>query len=458
MSELGNGTRGRDVTDARGPGSDADLHAQSVLDARLGRAPRDVLEATVVLEAWMGRPARNAMSSANQLIRPDGPPLRALSNVDPFARSEQNSVIAEGLTLVLLIISIAAWATPIRRELGPQALAHAIRFALPVAVALQWGLRSRYLGRPHGLGILARDGIRFWVLLLVLIDGPLLAFCGGWGFVAAMLIPIWVGGTVLTRRGWGLTYAGVLVLGTVALDLRISTYAVLSTVTALTLVMCWLAVRKQEPQTPDARPGSFSRAAGAALIGGIVGALMIADPSLGLGVHGAHPAVALLPSVIGSYWGGYYLWHFYEEVPRGLRGTSLHQASRVTLSDPAMSIFIGAMARLVGGTVILSLVVVSLGGVLGGTDDVSVFLAFGLVATVSMLIGMLESLSLYQAALLAAATALVVELAWPEIVHGHAPGAALAAGAAVGTLLSLPVLLSRLIRSGRVVATTLWIQ
>ena len=101
---------------------------------------------------------------------------------------------------------------------------------------------------------------------------------------------------------------------------------------------------------------------------------------------------------------------------------------------------------------------VSLGGVLGGTDDVSVFLAFGLRGTVSMLIGMLESLSLYQAALLAAATALVVELAWPEIVHGHAPGAALAAGAAVGTLLSLPVLLSRLIRSGRVVATTLWIQ
>ena len=53
-----------------------------------------------------------------------------------------------------------------------------------------------------------------------------------------------------------------------------------------------------------------------------------------------------MPSVIGSYWGGYYLWHFYEEVPRGLRGISLHQASRVSFSDPAMSIFIGAMARL----------------------------------------------------------------------------------------------------------------
>ena len=38
------------------PASD-DRYAEAVLDARLGREARDVLEATVVLEAWTGRPA-----------------------------------------------------------------------------------------------------------------------------------------------------------------------------------------------------------------------------------------------------------------------------------------------------------------------------------------------------------------------------------------------------------------
>ena len=36
----------------------AERYAEAVLDARLGRPARDVLEATVVLEAWTGRPAQ----------------------------------------------------------------------------------------------------------------------------------------------------------------------------------------------------------------------------------------------------------------------------------------------------------------------------------------------------------------------------------------------------------------
>ena len=121
-----------------------------MLEARLGRRARDILEATVVLEAWTGRPARSAMNAARGLVSIDGPPLRALSSSDPFADSERSSVLAEGLTLVLLIISIAAWAAPIRTHLGPTVLAHAIRVALPLAIAFQWGLRSRYLGGPRG--------------------------------------------------------------------------------------------------------------------------------------------------------------------------------------------------------------------------------------------------------------------------------------------------------------------
>jgi hypothetical protein len=196
----------------------------------------------------------------------------------------------------------------------------------------------------------------------------------------------------------------------------------------------------------------------AALIGGIVGILLVGDPSLAWGVHGVHPAIALLPSVIGSFWGGYYLWNFYDAVPRGLRGVSLKRAGRVALSDPAMSIFVGGVARLLTATVVLSAAVAAFSVLSRGTDALTVFVAFGCVGMVSMLIGMLEAFSLQSAALIAAAAALASELAWHALVHSRAPGAALAVGATVSVILTLAPLLDRLARSGSVLATTLWIQ
>ena len=108
-----------------------DAYAAAIVDARLGRPARDLLEATVVLEAWSGRSASAAMTAARGLIDLDGPPLKSTSKVDPTEDREQQSVLAEGITLVLLILSVAAWATPIRRQLGPGVLSHAILFRPP---------------------------------------------------------------------------------------------------------------------------------------------------------------------------------------------------------------------------------------------------------------------------------------------------------------------------------------
>ena len=434
----------------------SDAHAEAVVEARLGRPARDLLEATVVLEAWIGTPARAALSAARNLLDLEGPPLHARSNIEPAEDQEQRSVVAEGITLVLLILSVAAWAAPINKHLGPNVLTRAIRVALPIAVALQWGLRSRYLSRRDGLASLAHDGLIFCLLAILVIELPLVLI-PRWGPIAAMLVPVWVGGTVLTRRGWGLIYAAVLVLGTIALDRHQSPYVVLGALTAITLLMCLAAVLTRRSHT-DERAGSMSRALLAALLGCCIGVLLVADPSLGWGVHGVHPAVALLPSVIGSFWGGYYLWNFYEAIPQRLRGVPLNDASRAALTDPAMSIFVGALLRLLGATIVLSGVVIAIGGWTHGTDAVSVFVAFGCVGLVSLLLGLLESFALQRAALIAALAALAAELAWRYMVHAQVAGAALAVGAAVGVLLSLPPLVGRLARSGRVLATMLWIQ
>jgi len=449
-SELGN------LSQATVSADSDDEYAEAVLDARLGRDARDVLEATVVLEAWTGRPARRAMGHARRLVRLDGPSPRAISDLDPFDDSSQHSVVAEGIALALLILSVAAWASPISRQLGPDVLSDAIRVALPIAVALQWGLRSRYLSRPEGLECLRRDGMSVLLWCLAVAVLPLLLF-HGWGPVAAMMVPVWVGGTVITMRGWGLLYASVLVVGTLAMEHAVNPYIVLGSLAGITLLICLAAVRTVSART-DLRAGSMRRAILAGLIGGFIGVLLVADPSLGWGVHGRHPAIALLPSAIGSFWGGYYLWNFYDAVPRGLRGVPLKGASRIALSDPAMSIFVGGIARLLGGTVVLSAIVIGVGHWTHGTDAPSVFVAFGLVGLLTLLVGLLEAFSLYRAALIATGAALATELMWRSTLHATVPGGALVAGAAVGVILSLPVLLIRLARSGGVLATTLWIQ
>ena len=433
-----------------------DQWAEAVIDARLGRPARDVLEATVVLEAWTGQPARSAMASARRLVKTDGPPLKAFSGADPFANAERAGVLSEGLTLVLLIVSIAMWAGPIGHHLGRHTLSDAIRVALPISVALQWALRSRYLGRPAGLACLARDGLGVWALLLLAIDVPLLFF-GSWGQVAAMLLAIWLGSTVLTRRGWGLLYAVLLVVGTASMALGTTPLVVLGALTAITLLMCVAAVRTSRTET-DERAGPLDRCVVGGAIGAVVGLLLVADPTIGLGVHGAHPAVALLPSVVGSYWGGYFLWNFFDAVPRGLRGQSLGRAGRRAMSDPAMSIFLGAMARLFIAVSVLSAVVYLAGGLLGRTDQLTVFVAFGTIGILSMLIGVLESFSLSGPAMLAALSALAIEFAWPHVVHGGGPGLAMAVGAGVGILLTLMPLIHRLTHTGGTLATTLWIR
>ena len=305
--------------------------------------------------------------------------------------------------------------------------------------------------------MLARDGMAVCALTALAVVLPLVLI-PRWGPIAAMLVAIWVSGTVITRRGWGLLYALMLVATSVALAHDKAPYPVLGLLTAVTLTTSLSAVLTRRTQI-DERAGTVPRALLAGLLGACIGILLVGDPSLGWGVHGVHPAIALVPSVIGSLWGGYYLWNLYEVVPRGLSGVPLHRAGRAAVSGPAMVLFLGAVVRLVGATIVLSLVLIALGRWTHGTDALTVLVAFACAALVSLLVGLLESLGRRRAALIAALGALAVELAWPhQRALPHLARGALVAGASAGILLTIPPLLLLLSRSGRVLATALWIQ
>lgn len=433
-------------------------YATGVIEARLGRGAQDVLEAAVVLEAWGGVRANAALSLGSRVVPPKPPSWRP-GRMDAEEGDRRDGVLSEAIALIMAILAVASWAGPLSLQVGTSVLEQAILIALPTTLALQWALRSRYLGRRSGLACLAHDRLTLAAICLLGIELPLMLLLRPSGSLAGMFIAIWVGGTVLARRGWALPYGLSLVVTVIGLQAGVSAYPLLIALTAAILVGVVIAVRTGDERS-DEPAGRVGRALSAGAIGAALGGMLVGDPSLGWGVHGAFPALALLPSVLGSFWGGYHLWRFYDVIPRGLRGMTLERANQRDVRGPAMSIFLGSMLRLLGTTVVLSAVVIAIGQWTSGTNRLSLFVGFGCVALLTMLVSLLESLAYVSWALCAVVCGLAVELSLSELLpaRGPVPGTALIAGSIVGILVALPPLIQLLMRPGRVLATSLWIQ
>ncbi len=103
--------------------------------------------------------------------------------------------------------------------------------ALPMTLALQWAIRSRYLSRRSGLACLAHDRLVICALALLVVELPLMLL-HAYGPLAGMFVAIWVGGTVMARRGWALAYGLLLVTAVIGLEVRLSAYPLLEGLTA----------------------------------------------------------------------------------------------------------------------------------------------------------------------------------------------------------------------------------
>ena len=132
------------------------LQARRIVEARLGREPQDMLEAAVVLEAWAGVGADEALAHGREMMAwaPSAPkpsagacpatPEHARHRDRGARRSSSSSSRSR------------CWAAPLSDRLGAGVVERALIIALPATLALQWGLASRYLGRPEGLAHLGR--------------------------------------------------------------------------------------------------------------------------------------------------------------------------------------------------------------------------------------------------------------------------------------------------------------
>jgi hypothetical protein len=219
------------------------------------------------------------------------------------------------------------------------------------------------------------------------------------------------------------------------------------------------------------------------------------------------PALALVPSTAGSFWGGYHLWRFYDEVPRALAGVPVAEADRVALRGPAIGVLGGAFGRLVSATVVLSAIAMlaatyaadtpaaqgsvtrtaavehtaradigpfGLAGdhgqllsaeaptgaaeTTGRAGRTALLVGFGLIALATLLISLLQSLGFPSWALFTLACALTAEVGMTYWDAAPFAGTALVTGAAVAVLVAIPPVISLFLRPGRVLATILWIS
>jgi hypothetical protein len=425
-----------------------------IVEARLGRPPQDMLEAAVVLEAWAGVPAQNALTAARALMH--GAPRAPQPSVGRLpAPSVHQAGLMPGAAFIVTVIAIACWAAPLASSLGGGVVERGLMLALPLTLALQWALQSRYLNHPHGLAQLA-DSRRTLLLAaggLVVVPAALIGLAG---LLAGLLTITWAGGTLLVGCRRPVAYAVIVLAATPAMIAGLFVLAVLAAVAAATMVAVALALR---PSAVPARPtpGRWERAFAAGAIGAGLGLMLVLDRTVGFTV-GAVPALALLPSTVASAWGGYHLRHLEQAIPRAVSGIAASDAYARGVAWPPFSVLLGALGRLLALSAALSAILLALTPWLGASGrSAGILLGFGLLALATLLVSLLEAMGRGRWALTAVACAAAAEAAVRLAGSDPFPGTGLVVGGALAVVLVLPAVIGQLIRPARTLATALWI-
>ncbi|HMJ33067.1 MAG TPA: hypothetical protein VK501_04040 [Baekduia sp.] len=425
-----------------------------VVEARLGRAPQDMLEAAVVLEAWAGVPAQAALAAARTMMPPvAAAPQRSVGRL-PRPRN-QEGVLLDGAAFVVTVIAIACWAAPLGSSVGVAVVEHALMLALPLTLALQWALGSRFLDRPHGVAQLADHRGTLILGAVAVLVLPSLAFGLG-GTLAGLLTITWTGGTLLMRRRWPAVYVLAILLATVAMVADAEALAVVGVTAAVTTFAVVAALWSSVPPVRRSL-GRWERAVMAGAIGVGLGLMLILDRTVSW-TDGAVPALALLPSAVAGFWGGYHLRHLDQAIPSALSGVPVGVANARGLGRAPVRVLLETLGRFLLLCGALSATLLSLTPWLGDSArGAGVLVGFAVLALASMLVGLLESMGRGRWALLAVGVAAGAEAAIRFTGADPFPGAGLVVAGTLCVVLVLPAVLGLLRRPARTLATALWI-
>ena len=178
------------------------------------------------------------------------------------------------------------------------------------------------------------------------------------GLVAGLLTLTWTGGTLLMRRRWTGAYAAIVIGGTGPMMADVPPLATLGGIAAATTLAVAVALRAAAPSTRIA-PGRWDRAFVGAALGAGIGVMLVGDSSV-TWTEGTVPALALLPSTVAGFWGGYHLWKIEHVIPHALLGVPAADAGARAAASAPLRMLLGAAGRLVGLTAVLSVALVLL--------------------------------------------------------------------------------------------------
>lgn len=359
------------------------------VDAALGRAPQDDLEAAVVLESW-GVSPELALEVAGAAPGA-GAPLAGPPTVAEVGNRAQDALETAGLLAGVLAATV--WAGPVVAALGPAAL-DAWRVALPLTLTLQWALRRYYPSvsgheRLERLGSLRTPPWALGAVLLAVAVPVLLALCPLAG-AAISLSVLWTCGLLLTRRGWAPVYLALLLFCFLSAHLRLPLFPMIGDETETALALAAVAVVSSRPAVH--LHGAGADAARSACIGGLLGLMIV-----GVGLSGSETSLrlvglALCPSLIASALWFLVVGTFWQVLRPGAElGASsgslaeIHRASRI--------INLVGVSGYLTATIVFSVPAVLIAHVTGiaTPDCVAVVAELGLVGLAGALLAWLEA-------------------------------------------------------------------
>jgi hypothetical protein len=435
------------------------LDARLLVEARLGRPPQDMLEAAVVLEAWSGVPAQAALDAASATMPTE--PARPQPSVGRLPRHRAgDGVLADGAAFLVTVVAIACWAAPLSDDVGLGAVERGLTVALPLTLALQRVLGSRFLDRPQGIARLARHKRLLLAGAIAVLLLPALVLGTG-GALAGLLTLTWTGGTVLIRRRWPAAYMSIILLATVALLAGAPALGVVAAAAAATLIAVGVALRRAGAGTgvrvARRSPGRAEPVAIAGAIGVGLGAMLVLDRTVSW-TDGTVPALALIPSTLAALLAGHHLRHLELAIPKALSGVAAAGGGARRLGAGPTRVLLGALGRLLALSAVLSAPLLLLSPWLGqSARGAGVLTGFALIALASMLVGLLESLGRGRWALVAVACGAGAEATVRLGDVDPFPGTGIVVGGAVVTALMLPAVAALLRRPATTLATALWI-
>ncbi|MCU1458204.1 MAG: hypothetical protein JWL73_2296 [Actinomycetia bacterium] len=274
--------------------------ALALVQAQLGRRPRDGLEAAVVLEAWGGLRPSAALILGERVMGvipdPSPEPVRPPRVQSP----EPISWWAEILGLAGFV-SMATWGVPLGRALPSVSVDVAFKVGVPLALALQWLVRRRYFSGERKLGSFGSDGPRF--LLFCLLGLCALATTGPTGYLIAVLEVIWFAGYLLGKDGTGIIYLAGLGGTTWALYAHAPPELVLAGVATILVIAAAARVTRHNRiwnrKSERSRPVAWREVGPSTIVGGALGLMMVFSLTH-LRPDGWLLAAALLPAGAAS--------------------------------------------------------------------------------------------------------------------------------------------------------------